>query len=260
VAAYAGVVLLWAATEMRSTERGHRRPAALAVRFAPVLAFGAMLLVRHALTARGVDESQSGAVLGRFYTDELGGALLPALKPMIKVMLSLSIALAFGVAIAPAMALLDGWRERSADRRRLWLAVLAICVAGVYVLAAARHTMVINRDPKIHERYLFAVGPLFLALLLTGARSVVRRRADRGRMCRARRGGRTDRGHPAAAQHVGERAEPHALVAGVHQDPQPVAVALLMPRRRRPSAGARARGSACAAHCASARSPPRSWC
>ncbi len=167
VAAYAGVVLLWAATETRSTEHGHRRLPALAMRLAPVLAFGAMLLVRHALTTRGVDESQSGAVLGRFYTDELGGALVPPLKPMIKVMLSLSIALAFGVAIAPTMALLGGWREWSADRRRRWLAVLAICVAGVYVLAAARHTMVINRDPKIHERYLFAVGPLFLALFLT---------------------------------------------------------------------------------------------
>ncbi|HKP15800.1 MAG TPA: glycosyltransferase family 39 protein [Gemmatimonadaceae bacterium] len=167
VAAYAGVVLLWAVTEMRSAEHGRRRLEALAVRLAPVLAFGALLLVRHALTARGVDETRTGAVLGRFYTDELGGALLPPLKPMIKVMLSLSVALAFGVAIAPAVALLGGWRERRADRRRLWLAAFAICVAAVYVLAAARHTMVLNTYTKIHERYLFAVGPLFLALFLT---------------------------------------------------------------------------------------------
>ena len=77
VAAYAGVVLLWAAAELRSTEPVRRRLAALAVRLAPVVAFGAMLLVRHALTTRGVDETRAGAVLGRFYTDELGGALLP---------------------------------------------------------------------------------------------------------------------------------------------------------------------------------------
>jgi hypothetical protein len=68
------------------------------------------------------------------------------------------------VGIAPMVALLGGWRARIADRRRLWLALLAIAVATVYVLAAARHTMVINRFPKIHERYAFAVGPLFLVL------------------------------------------------------------------------------------------------
>ena len=94
-------------------------------------------------------------------------------------MLSLSIALAFGVAIAPAVALLDGWRERRADRRRLWLAVLTICVAAVYVLAAARHTMVMNPIPKIHERYLFAVGPLFLALFLTARGPSLGAAADR---------------------------------------------------------------------------------
>lgn len=168
VAAYAGVVVLWAATELRSAERDTRaRLAAIALRFAPVAAFGAMLVARHALTAGGVDDTQSGVVLGRFYTDELQGAIVPPLGPMVRVMIALCVALAVGVGLAPALALLGGWRERSADRRRLWLAVLAICVAAVYVLAAARHTMVINPIPKIHERYLFAVGPLLFALFIT---------------------------------------------------------------------------------------------
>jgi hypothetical protein len=142
---------------------------ALAIRLAPVALFGAMLVVRHEITARGKDASQSGVVLGRFYTDELGGALLPPIKPFTAVVLALALALALGVGIAPLVALLNGWRARLADRRRLWLAVLAIAVAGVYVLAAARHTMVINRFPRIHERYAFAVGPLFLALFVADA-------------------------------------------------------------------------------------------
>jgi len=47
--------------------------------------------------------------------------------------------------------------------------VLAVVVAAVYLLAAARHTMVMNRLPKIHERYAFAVGPLFIALFVADA-------------------------------------------------------------------------------------------
>jgi hypothetical protein len=165
VAAYAGVVLLWMVIELRTSAAELRDKAtALAIRLAPVAAFGAMLVVRHALTARGADTTQSGVVLGRFYTDELAGALLPPIKPFTAVVLSLALALAFGVGIAPLVALLGGWRARVADRRRLWLAALAVAVAMVYVLAAARHTVVINRYPKIHERYAFAVGPLFLVL------------------------------------------------------------------------------------------------
>ena len=167
VAAYAGVVCLWAAVELRTPQHARQRLAAIAVRLAPVMAFGAMLVVRHALTVRGADDTQSGVVLGRFYTDELGGPLLPPLGPMARVVLALIVAIAAGVAIAPVVALLGRWRARSADRRRLWLAMLTLCVAAVYVFAAARHTMVINPIPKIHERYLFAVGPLFLALFLT---------------------------------------------------------------------------------------------
>lgn len=167
VAAYAGVVLLWAAIELRSANRDVRsRFAAVALRLAPVAAFVAMLVARHAITARGADDTQSGVVLGRFYTDELQGAIVPPIGPMARIMTSLAVALAVGVGIAPAVALLGGWRERIADRKRLWLAVLTICVAAVYVLAAARHTMVINPIPKIHERYLFAVGPLLLALFV----------------------------------------------------------------------------------------------
>ena len=165
VAAYAGVVMLWMLTELRAGAGSVRDKAtALATRLAPVVAFGAMLVVRHAYTARGTDATQSGVVLGRFYSDELGGALLPPIRPFTAVVLSLAMALALGVGIAPLVALLGGWRARFADRRRLWLAVLAIGVAAVYILAAARHTMVINRYPKVHERYAFAVGPLFLAL------------------------------------------------------------------------------------------------
>ena len=173
VAAYCGVLVLWATTQLRVGERETRaRIVALATRFAPAAIFLVVLVVRHALTARGVDESQSGVVLGRFYTDELGGALIPPIKPMARVILSLAIALALGVAIAPAVAMLDGWREERTDRRRLWLAVLAVAVTVIYVLAAARHTMVINPIAKIHERYIFAVGPMFLALFMTSKRRV----------------------------------------------------------------------------------------
>jgi len=71
VAAYSAVVLLWATTQLRVSERDTRaRLAAVAIRLAPVAVFLLVLVVRHALTARGVDESQSGVVLGRFYTDE----------------------------------------------------------------------------------------------------------------------------------------------------------------------------------------------
>ncbi|MFL5619131.1 MAG: glycosyltransferase family 39 protein [Gemmatimonadaceae bacterium] len=169
--AYVAVLVLWATTQLRVEERNTRaRIAAVAVRLAPAAAFLVVLLVRHALTARGVDASQSGVVLGRFYTDELGGALVPPIKPMARVTLSLAIALALGVGIAPAVALLGSWREQRDDSRRLWLALLAVGVTAIYVLAAARHTMVINPVPKIHERYIFAVGPMFLALFITAKR------------------------------------------------------------------------------------------
>ena len=171
VVAYTGVLVLWATTALRAATLDTReRGMAIAIRLAPVAAFLAALLVRHALTARGVDDSQSGVVLGRFYTDELGGALVPPIKPMARVILSLGVALALGVGIAPAAALLGGWREWRADSKRLWLAVLATGVTAAYVLAAARHTMVINPVPKIHERYIFAVGPMLLALYVTSKR------------------------------------------------------------------------------------------
>ena len=173
VAAYGCVLVLWAATQLRVTERDtRRRIAAVTTRLAPVVAFLVVLVVRHALTARGVDPSHSGVVLGRFYTDELGGALIPPIKPMARVILSLAIALALGVGIVPVVALLGGWREQRTDSRRLWLAVLAVAVAAIYVLAAARHTMVINPVAKIHERYAFAVGPMFLALFVTSKRRI----------------------------------------------------------------------------------------
>jgi hypothetical protein len=171
VAAYAAVVVLWAVIRLRGSDRGMSAGlAAVAIRFAPVAVFLLVLVVRHALTARGVDESQSGVVLGRFYTDELEGALVPEIVPMVRVMLSLVIALALGAGIAPAVSLLGEWGERPADRRRRWLAILAVGVAAVYVFAAARHTMVINAVAKIHERYIFAVGPMFLALFFTAKR------------------------------------------------------------------------------------------
>ena len=173
VAAYSAVLLLWATTQLLVSERDTRaRLAAIAVRLAPVALFLVVLVVRHALTARGVDESESGVVLGRFYTDELGGALIPPIKPMARVILSLAVALALGVGIAPAVALLGGWRERRADQPRLWLAVLTVVVSAVYILAAARHTMVINPVAKIHERYIFAVGPMFLTLFFTSKRTL----------------------------------------------------------------------------------------
>ena len=173
VAAYAGVALLWAVTQLRASGRDTRaRVAAVVIRLAPVVVFLLVLVARHALTARGVDESQSGVVLGRFYTNELGGALVPPIKPMARIIVSLAVALALSVGIAPAVALLGGWREERMDPRRLWLAVLAIAVTVVYVLATARHNMVVNRGPKIHERYIFAVGPMLLALFFTARRRI----------------------------------------------------------------------------------------
>lgn len=171
VVAYAGTVALWATTQLRhSLHDARARVNAVAVRLAPVFAFLVVLVVRHALSARGADQSQSGVVLGRFYNDELGGALVPPIKPMARVILSLLVSLGLGVGIAPAVALLGSWREQRADLRRLWLAVLAVAVTAIYVLAAARHTMVINPVAKIHERYVFAVGPMFLALFFTAKR------------------------------------------------------------------------------------------
>jgi hypothetical protein len=173
VVAYGGVVVVWATTQLRVSERDtRRRIAAVATRLAPIAVFLAVLIVRHALTARGVDESQSGVVLGRFYTDELAGALIPPMKPMARVILSLAVSLALGVGIAPVVALLGRWREQRTDPRRLWLAAFAVAATTIYVLAAARHTMVINPVAKIHERYVFAVGPMFLALFITSRRAI----------------------------------------------------------------------------------------
>jgi hypothetical protein len=169
VAAYAGVVVLWALVAWRAPSREEGPSlAGLAIRAAPVVAFGAMLLVRHALSTRGAPAAEQGSVvLGRFYAEEMGGPLLPPLVPLVKVVLSLVLALALGAGVAPAVAMLGGWRERLADRRRLWLTVLALAIAAVYALAAARHTLLLNQMPKIHERYVFAVAPLFIALFLT---------------------------------------------------------------------------------------------
>ena len=170
VAAYTAVVMLWLVVELRTTSvRARELLVPLAVRLAPVVLFGAMLVVRHALTARGADAGESGVVLGRFYSEELSGALIPPIKPFTAVVIALALALALGVGIAPLVGVLGGWRARVADRRRLWLALLAIAVATVYMLAAARHTLLLNRLPKIHERYAFAVGPLFLALFFADA-------------------------------------------------------------------------------------------
>jgi hypothetical protein len=177
VAAYAGVVALWAFVALRAAPREEGSPlAALAVRAAPVLAFGAMLLVRHALSTRGAPAAGGGSVvLGRFYAEEMGGPLVPPLVPLAKVVLALVLALALGTGIAPLMAMLGGWRERVTDRRRLWLTLLALAIAAVYALAAARHTLLLNGMPKIHERYVFAVAPLFITLFLTADARPLRR-------------------------------------------------------------------------------------
>jgi hypothetical protein len=167
VATYAGVVVLWALAERWRSMREGSLVAATAVRLAPVAAFALLLVLRHLLAARVPAEGASAAVRGRFYTQELSGPLVPPVVPLLKVMLALAVALTLAMGIAPAVAMLGGWRERVADRRRLWLAVLALAAALVYAFAAARHTMVVNDEPKIHERYVFAVAPLFLVLFTT---------------------------------------------------------------------------------------------
>jgi hypothetical protein len=169
VAAYAGVVVVRTLVALRAPHRDETSPlGAFAIRAAPVVAFGAMLVVRHVLSARGAPSAEQGSVvLGRFYAEEMGGPLIPPLVPLAKVVLALVVALALGAGIAPIVAMLGGWRERLADRRRLWLTLLALAVAAVYAVAAARHTLLLNEVPKIHERYVFAVTPLFVALFLT---------------------------------------------------------------------------------------------
>jgi hypothetical protein len=52
-----------------------------------------------------------------------------------------------------------------ANRSRILLRIVAWMVSSVHAVAAARHTLVVNSAIKIHERYLFAVGPLFLVIL-----------------------------------------------------------------------------------------------
>jgi hypothetical protein len=167
VAAYAGVVVLWALAERWRATREGSLGAATAIRLAPVAAFGLVLVLRYLITARTPAEAVSAVVLGRFYTQELGGPIVPPVVPLLKVMLALAVALTMAMGIAPAMAMLGGWRERIADRPRLWLTVLALAAALVYAFAAARHTMIVNDEPKIHERYVFAVAPLFLVLFIT---------------------------------------------------------------------------------------------
>ena len=172
VAAYAGVVLLWARRSSASAH-GDARDArrALALRLAPVAAFGAMLVVRHALTARGADATQSGVVLGRFYTDELGGALLPPIRPF-----AARGALARAGARARASGSRRSWRcsAAGASARRRPAAALARRArdrrgGGVRARRGASHDGRSTAIPKIHERYVFAVGPLFLALFFVRA-------------------------------------------------------------------------------------------
>jgi len=141
--------------------------AALAVRLTPAVVCGVALLTRNALARRGqAPGAPSDLLLSRFYADELSGPLVPPLVPLAAVVVALVVALTLGTGVAPVASALRAWKSASGDRRRMWFAVFTVLAVAVYVLAAARHTMVLNVAPKIHERYLFAVGPLLLALFV----------------------------------------------------------------------------------------------
>lgn len=162
VAAY-GVTAAWWLARHR---QGATLPA-LAIRLAPIAALGATLAVRHFLAPGGGDaDSASDFLLSRFYAQELGGPVLPPIVPLAAVVVGLVAALALGTGVAPLAGMVRRGGAKPGDGLGAGLRVFALVVTAAYVVAAARHTLLLNDAPKMHERYLFAMGPLLFTLLL----------------------------------------------------------------------------------------------
>ncbi|HET7601307.1 MAG TPA: glycosyltransferase family 39 protein [Gemmatimonadales bacterium] len=163
VGAYAIGAAAWAAAELRKAAQGSRA-AALAARVVPLVVFAAVLLARRSLAPGEGHGSASELLLSRFYAEELGGPLIPPLLPTAAVALALLASLVLGVGAAPAAAALGAWRGAKGDRATLAFTAFAALVIALYVAAGARHTLVMNDSLRPHERYLFMVGPLLLAV------------------------------------------------------------------------------------------------
>ena len=169
VLAYALAVVGWLALELRrNASPGHLGPA-FAARLAPLIVFGAAVVVRHTMSAGGAGlSSPSEVVFSRFYADESQGPLLPRLVPLAKVVCALVTALALGTGVAPLAGFLSVRRSILEDRERAGFVALAGLVLGIYLLAIARHTLNLNAVPRPHERYMFPVAPLLFTMFLTG--------------------------------------------------------------------------------------------
>ncbi|HEX5387997.1 MAG TPA: glycosyltransferase family 39 protein [Gemmatimonadales bacterium] len=171
IGAYGVAVFAWGALALRG--RGRTRDARgpllapFAVRAGPLIALGAALLARHALAAPAQASGSAGAVLlSRFYAEEMSGPIIPAIAPAAAVAVALLAALALGTGVVPVASLVSRRSERT-DPTRAWLAGFAVLVMLLYLLAGARHTVLMNSSLRPHERYLFAVGPLLFAAFLT---------------------------------------------------------------------------------------------
>jgi hypothetical protein len=164
VVAYAVSVLAWGALALRRREP--LRGAGLVSRLLPLVAFAAAVLLRRFLLSETADlGSASEVAVGRLYVQELSGPLLPPLLPMAAVAIALCAALALGTGAAPGASILSLSRTTLKDARRRSFVCFSVLVVALYVLATARHTLLLNDPPRMHERYLFAVGPLLLPLL-----------------------------------------------------------------------------------------------
>lgn len=176
VGAYALAVLAWDFFRLRRGESLRLRGSGLVPRLMPLIGFAAALLARRALLPGGAGlGSASELVLSRFYAEELSGPLLPSFLSLVAIAIALSAALLLGTGVAPGASLLSVSRSTLSDRRRVSYVCFAALVVAIYVVAAARHTLLLNDPPRIHERYLFAVGPLLVTALLLADRPPIGR-------------------------------------------------------------------------------------
>jgi len=176
VGAYALAVLGWDLLPLRRGESLRLRGSGLVPRLIPLIGFAAALLARRAVVPHGAGlSSASELVLSRFYAQELSGPLLPSFLSLAGVAIALCAALALGTGAAPGASFLSLSRSTLSDRRRVSYVCFAALVVAIYVVAAARHTLLLNDPPRIHERYVFALGPLLVTAPLLADRPPIGR-------------------------------------------------------------------------------------
>ncbi|HZE75286.1 MAG TPA: glycosyltransferase family 39 protein [Gemmatimonadales bacterium] len=176
VGAYAIFVLGWSVLQLSWRDALRVRAPGLVPRLIPLAAFAAALVARRALFPGGAGlGSASELVLSRFYAEELSGPLLPSFLSLAAVAIALCASLALGTGAVPGASLLSLSRSTLSDRRRASYVCFAALVVATYVVAAARHTLLLNDPPRIHERYLFAVGPLLVTAPLLADRPPIGR-------------------------------------------------------------------------------------